>query len=108
MLDRLDSRPRRAVQWDSFRFWEALAAGCAAFNIDLEHYGVLLPALPVNGEHYFGVRFDAVDATIERIADDPSLLERVARQGREWALANYSPRALASRLLDWTIGARAH
>jgi len=108
MLDRLDSRPRRAIQWDSFRFWEALAAGCAAFNIDLEYYGVSLPVMPVNGEHYFGVRFDAVDATLDRIAEDPSLLERVAHQGREWALANYSPRALASRMLDWTIGARAH
>ena len=108
LLDRFDSRPRRAIQWDSFRFWEALAAGCAAFNIDLDYYGVALPVMPVEGEHYIGVRFDTVDATIDRLADDRSLLERVARQGREWALANYSPRALASRMLDWTIGARAH
>lgn len=108
MLDRFDARPRRAMQWDSFRFWEALAAGCATFNIDLEYYGVTLPVMPVNGEHYFGVRFDDVESTIDRIVDDPPALERVARQGREWALTNYSPRALASRMLDWTIGARAN
>ena len=108
LVDRFDSRPRRATQWDSFRFWEALAAGCATFNIDLDYYGVTLPVMPVNGEHYFGVRFDAVDETIERIADDPSLLERVAKQGREWAIANDAPRPLAQRLLDWTINARAN
>jgi hypothetical protein len=101
-LDRFDPRPRRAIQWDSFRFWEALAAGCATFNIDLEYYGVTLPVMPANGEHYLGVRFDAIDATIDRLTADPGLLERVARQGRAWALAHYAPRALAQRLLEWT------
>ena len=107
LVDRVDARPRRAIQWDSFRFWEALAAGCATFNIDLDYYGVKLPVMPTNGEHYFGVRFDAVDDTIDRLASEPALLERVARQGREWALTNYSPRAMAARLLDWTFGAGA-
>ncbi|MEP6782573.1 MAG: glycosyltransferase [Acidobacteriota bacterium] len=101
-VDRFDRRPRRAIQWDSFRFWESLAAGCATFNIDLEHYGVRLPVMPVNGEHYLGIRFDAVDDTIDRIAADDTLLERVAAAGREWALMHYSPSALAQRLLDWT------
>jgi hypothetical protein len=105
-IDRMDARPRRAIQWDSFRFWEALAAGCAVFNIDLEYYGVKLPVMPINGEHYFGVRFNSVDDTIERLIDEPGSLARVARQGHEWALTHYSPRALAQRLLDWTIGAR--
>jgi hypothetical protein len=101
MLDRADPRPRRAVQWDSFRFWEALAAGCATFNIDLEYYGVTLPVMPVNGEHYFGVRFDSVDATLDRIASDPGALQRVAASGRQWAIEHYSPEALARRLLQW-------
>jgi hypothetical protein len=102
LLDRVDPRPRRALQWDSFRFWEALAAGCATFNIDLAHYGVILPVMPVNGEHYFGVRFDAVDETIDRIAADPGVLARVAAAGQQWAIEHYSPKALAERLLDWT------
>jgi hypothetical protein len=63
---------------------------------------VLLPVMPVNGEHYFGVRFDAVDETIDRITADPGVLERVAAAGRQWALEHYSPKALAQRLLDWT------
>ena len=33
------------------------AAGCLALNIDLEHYGVDLPEMPVNGMHYLGVDF---------------------------------------------------
>jgi len=101
VVDRLDPRPQRAIQWDSFRFWESLAAGCAAFNIDLAYYGVSLPVMPVNGEHYLGVRFDAVDEIVERISSDPDLLPRVAAAGREWASAHYSPKAVAQRLLEW-------
>ena len=107
LIDRFDARPRRALQWDSFRFWESVAAGCAAFNIDLDYYGVSLPVMPTNGEHYIGVRFDAIDETIDRLAADPGWLERVGAQGRQWALDHYSPRALATRLLEWT-GARAN
>jgi hypothetical protein len=102
VMDRFDPRPARAIQWDSFRFWEALAAGCATFNIDLSHYGVALPVMPGNGEHYFGVRFDSVAQTIDQIAADPELVERVASAGRQWALDHYSPKALAQRLLEWT------
>lgn len=101
LIDRLDPRPRRAIQWDSFRFWEALAAGCAAINVDLDRYGVNLPVLPVNWTHYIGVDFDRVDVAIDRIASDPGVLERVAAAGQTWALENYSPRALAARLLEW-------
>ena len=54
--------------------------------------------MPINGEHYVGVRFDAVDETIDRIAADPGWLERVGAQpGAQWALDHYSPRALARR-----------
>lgn len=101
-IDRFDPRPQRSIQWDSFRFWEALAAGCATFNLDLAHYGVALPAMPVNGEHYFGVRFDSVADTIDLISADPGLIERVAAAGRQWAFEHYSPKAQAQRLLDWT------
>ncbi len=99
IADRVDPRPRRAVQWDSFRFWEGLAAGCATINLDLEHYGVLLPVMPLNWTHYIGVNFDRPREAAERIGDDPGLLKRVAAAGRAWALEHYSPRALAARLL---------
>ncbi len=42
-------------QWDSWRLWESLAAGCATMHVDLERYGCTLPVMPVNWEHYIGV-----------------------------------------------------
>jgi hypothetical protein len=98
-FDRFDPRPARALQWDSFRFWESLAAGCAAINIDLDRYGVSLPVMPTNWTHYIGVDFDRAGEAIDRLQSDPQLLERVGQAGRDWALAHYSPRALAERLL---------
>lgn len=100
-----DPRPRRSIQWDSFRFWEALAAGCATFNIDLPRYGVQLPVMPVNWEHYIGIDFDRVDESVDRIVADPGILERVAAGGQQWAGTNYSPKALAERLLAWMLTA---
>jgi hypothetical protein len=96
-----DRRPRRSVQWDSFRFWEGLAAGCAVFNLDLDLYGAELPVMPTNWEHYIGIDLDRVDDAIDRLAADPACLERIAAAGRRWALEHYSPAAMAGRLLAW-------
>ena len=99
MLGKLDPRPPRSVQWDSFRFWEALAAGCVAFNIDLERYGVVLPVMPENWKHYIGVNLENVDRDVRRITESPNLLEDVAAQGHQWAMENYSPKKAAARML---------
>ena len=32
LIDWLDPRPKRILQWDSWRFWEAMAAGCVAIG----------------------------------------------------------------------------
>ena len=100
MLGKLDPRPARSVQWDSFRFWEALAAGCVAFNIDLERYGVVVPVMPENWKHYIGVNLENVDRDVRRITESPNLLEDVASHGCQWAMKNYSPKKAASRLLE--------
>ncbi len=100
LLGWFDPRPPRAVQWDSFRFWESLVAGCAAFNLDLDLYGVDLPVLPENWKHYVGVRLDDVDAAIQRIRADPGCLARIAAEGHRWVRENYSPLAMARRFLD--------
>jgi hypothetical protein len=100
ILAKADPRPDRIVSCDSFRFWETLAAGTVAFNVDLEHYGVQLPVMPENWKHYIGVDFARVDAVIERLLAEPEALERIASAGRAWALEHYSPVAQARRFLN--------
>ena len=92
-------RPPRLIQWDSWRFWETLCAGSAAFHLDLEQYGVELPVMPENWKHYIGVNLENVDRDVRRITESPNLLEDVAAQGRQWAMENYSPKKAASRTL---------
>ncbi len=99
VLAKFDPRPPRSVQWDSFRAWEAWVAGCATFNLDLDLYGPELPVMPENWKHYIGVDLRHPERTIERLREEPGLLERVARQGQEWSLEHYSPKAVARRLL---------
>lgn len=99
-LGRLDPRPERIISWDSFRFWETLAAGAAAFHVDLALHGVELPVMPENWKHYIGINLENVDADIERLKSEPNCLERIAAAGREWAMENYAPRKAAERLID--------
>jgi hypothetical protein len=91
----------RNVQPDSWRFWEALACETAVMHFDMEQSGWELPVMPENWKHYIGVDLDRPDKAIERLRDEPRLLENVAKQGRQWALENYSPLRAAQRLLEW-------
>lgn len=87
------------IQWDSWRLWEAMAAGCATFHVDFNQYGLVAPVMPQNWQHYIGVDLNNIDATIERIKNQPDILEKVAMAGREWVLKNYSPVPTAKRFL---------
>lgn len=99
LLSKFDRRSPRAVGADSFRFWEALAAGCATVNIDLEYYGVKMPTMPVSGVHYLALDFDRIDHFVDRLVDEPNSLECIAAKGRRWAEDYYSPVAAAKRFL---------
>jgi hypothetical protein len=107
-LSFFDPRPLRSIQWDSFRFWEAVAAGCATFNVDLQHYGVTLPVMPENWKHYFGIDFSRVSQFIERLRGEAEAIERIAENGHRWALEHYSPRAAALRLLSYVNLSTSH
>lgn len=99
-----DPRPPRLIQWDSWRFWEGLAAGCLVFNLDLPHYGVELPVMPEPFVHYVPVRADNAGEAFVRLAREPGLGERIAAQGCAWALEHYSPVTLARRFLETLPG----
>jgi hypothetical protein len=93
-------KKERSIQWDSFRFWEALSAGCLSFNLDLDKYGVILPEMPVNWSHYIGIDLDRVEESMDRVEQIKGSFEEIAQCGREWALAHYSPKAVARRFLS--------
>jgi hypothetical protein len=101
-LSLFSGQHKRIISCDSFRFWEAFAAGAVNFNVDFEKYGVEVPVFPRNWEHYIGVDFDSrrsMREVVERITDDPGCLERIGAQGRAWAMEHYSPAAAATRLM---------
>jgi len=97
---------RCIVQWDSWRLWEAMACGAAAVHVDFQAYGMEFPERPINWTHYIGVDLDRPRLARERLMDEPEIVESIAAAGREWALAQYSPAALAHRfllLLGWKL-----
>ena len=97
-------RTQRITQFDSWRFWESLAAGCVSVHLDLHKYGALLPVMPNNWEHYVGLDLDHLERDIERLCGDPGSFERIGAAGRAWSIAAYGPRPTAQRFLT-LIGA---
>jgi hypothetical protein len=100
VLNRVLPAKERVYQWDSWRLWESLAAGCATICLDFEKYGFVLPAMPRNFVHYIGVDMDDPAAACRVIGSNRQLAPQIAREGRDWAIANYSPLAVARRFLD--------
>jgi hypothetical protein len=91
----------RIFQFDSWRFWESMVAGCATVHVDLSHYGAVLPVMPANGLHYLGVDFNDVDGFRRKLrGQGRRWLDDIGAAGREWALAHYAPRPVAERFLD--------
>lgn len=102
-LLKLEPTRARLAQWDSWRFWESLAAGCVTFQVDFEKHGLFLPVMPENWRHYIGVDLDKPQEAVRTIADDPEILERISTEGRLWALEHYSPVATARRFLNIVV-----
>lgn len=88
------------VQWDSWRFWEALAAGCVPIHLDFEKYGFVLPVMPENGKHYIGIDLDDIDGSIDTIAANLERLPEISAAGSLWAVEHYAPVAVARRFLE--------
>jgi hypothetical protein len=100
ILRKLKLKSNTIAQWDSWRFWESLAAGCATFHVDFEKYGLALPVMPENWRHYIGIDLDNIQEAVDRISDEPEILEKVATQGQRWVMENYAPVPTALRFLE--------
>jgi hypothetical protein len=88
------------AQFDSWRFWESLAAGCLTFHVDLERYDCLLPVAPENGRHYFGIDLGSPGREAERVLRSADSFGEIAARGRQWALEHYTPLATARRFVQ--------
>ena len=92
------------VRWDSWRLWESLAAGCVTIHLDFEAHGFQMPIMPINWEHYVGLDLKNCKDAVERLNDEPGLMERISVQGKEWAFKHYSPVPTACYFLDVITG----
>jgi len=101
LLEKVEMRQKVVtLRWDSWRFWESLCAGCLTFNLDLEAYGLDLPAMPTPWVHYIPISLSDPKGTVERLMDCRAQWGEIAEQGKVWALAHYRPEAVAQRLID--------
>jgi hypothetical protein len=104
LLAKINLKTSTIVQWDSWRLWESLAAGCASFQAEFNKYHFSAPVKPENWRHYIGVDFDDIDATIERLFYEPTVLQSVAEEGQKWVIKHYAPRPVAVRFLETLYG----
>jgi hypothetical protein len=100
ILGKLGTKTSTIVQWDNWRMWESMAAGCISFQADFDKYLFSSPVKPENWSHYIGIDFDHMEINIERILDTLEELPKIAENGREWVLKNYSPLPTATRFLE--------
>ncbi len=97
----------RVRQWDSWRFWESMLAGCIALHVDLEKFGCELPVMPVNYQHYAGIDpyhpelfRDWFETAMEEWKQGkPGMLEKISVQARAFTLENYASPVVAERFL---------
>jgi len=87
------------VRWDSWRFWESLAAGCLTFQLDCEKYGFQLPVMPRAWEDYIPVDLSDPKGTVARLMELEPRWAEIATNGKKWALTHYAPAPTALRFL---------
>jgi hypothetical protein len=88
-------------QWDSWRLWEAFAAGAAVLHVDFEKHGFMLPGpLPVAMKHYIPVDLRNPRQSLGDILKDTERLREIGEAGRQWALEFYTSKAQAHHMLS--------
>lgn len=88
------------LRWDSWRFWESLAAGCVTVHLDFEKYGFALPVMPKAWEHYVPIDLDDLAGSVEALMDRAKEWEEISERGRAWAVEHYAPAPTARYVLS--------
>jgi hypothetical protein len=91
--------PAFVLRWDSWRFWESLAAGCVTVHLDFEKYGFALPVMPKAWEHYVPIDLDDIAGSADALMDRAGEWEDIAERGRAFALEHYAPAPTAQYVL---------
>ena len=103
-LRRLPISTAAIAQWDSWRLWEAFAAGAAVLHFDFERHRFLTggPA-PEPMKHYLPVDAGRPAQSLAAFLDDRELILSVGQAGKQWAREHYSSEAISKRMLA-TLG----
>ncbi len=101
-LGRDSSKLYFVFQYDSFRMWETFYAKTCPLLLDFDYWNLKIPVKPIEKVHYVGIKsFDCKEA-MEFIADSSvDELHTIGINGRKWVSENYSPSAVAKRLIKW-------
>ena len=89
-------------QADSWKIWETFFAGACVIMIDLEFINIKFPIQPINMVHYIGVTNDTEKNVqiFKDILDGKIDIEKIANEGKKWAMENYTPDKVAKYILD--------
>ena len=88
-------------QFDSWKLWETFFAGACVIMIDLDYFGIKVPAQPINMKHYIGItqNKDTDNAIFKDIINEKIDIKKIAEEGKKWAIENYSPDKIAKYIL---------
>ncbi|MDR2910494.1 MAG: hypothetical protein LBV47_03890 [Bacteroidales bacterium] len=86
-------------QYDSFRMWEAFYSNTCPILLDMKYWNFKLPVMPVEGEHYIGIRKMDCKTLDEKLNTlTPETIMKIGSNGSKWVQEYYSPVAVAQRL----------
>ena len=87
---------------DNWKVWETFFAGACVIMINLEFINIKLSIQPINMVHYIGVTNDTEKNVqiFKDILDDKIDIEKIANEGKKWAMENYTPDKVAKYILD--------
>lgn len=92
--------PAVIMRWDSWRFWESLAAGCLTVHLDFGASGFKLPVMPEPWVHYAPIDLANLTGSIAQLFDREKEWPEIAARGRAWALEHYAPLPTTLRMLS--------
>ena len=89
-------------QQDNFRFWECLCSNTCPISLHTDFWDYLLPVEPGHKQHYLGIQeLDANNLAQDLTEFNEELIASIGQEGKRWVLDEYSPKAQATRVLNW-------